>query len=116
MGPADDGSTRKGFSTLSSDEIHERDEYTVLFGDIAGKSLPPLQVGWNWPFVLPRPDAARGRRGHNENHRRAVEGSHGSGEAVPGVLTDQHRGAAPRRVEGANLETAIDEPLLVEHS
>ncbi len=35
---------------------------------------------------------------------------------MPGVFADQHRRAAPTRVEGAHLEPAIDEPFLVEQT
>ncbi len=34
---------------------------------------------------------------------------------MPGVFTDQHRRATPRRIKRANLEAAVDESFLVEH-
>ena len=46
----------------------------------------------------------------------AVERRDQSRERMPRVLADEHRGAAPRRVERTDLVAALDESLLVEQS
>ena len=112
----DDRSAGEGLSAFGADEIHQRHEHAVLLGDVAREALPPLEIGGYRTFVLARPHSARGRRRQNEYEVGTIERGDGSGEAVPGVLADQHRGAAPARVECANLESAIDEPFFVEHS
>ena len=86
----------------------------MLFRDIARETLPALQIGRNGSFVFARPDAAGGRRGDNEENRCAVQRCHCASEAVPGVFTNQYSRSAPLRIEGANLEPAIDESFLVE--
>ena len=61
-----------------------------------------------------RPRSARGRRGRHEDDLRAVERGDRPAEAVPGIFAHEDRGASPRRVERADVATALDEALLVE--
>ncbi len=58
----------------------------------------------------PRAGAADDRK----NDLRAVEGGDGTGEAVPGVLAHQQRGAPPRRIERTHVASPLDESLFVE--
>ena len=114
MRSADDRSARKSLAALSADQIHERDEYAVLFSDVARETLPAFQVSWNWSLVLARPHSACRRRRKDEKHRCAVQRGDSSGEAVPRILADQHGCTSPLRLEGPNFESAIDESFLVE--
>src|SRR5437762_2194297 len=114
MRPANDGSPGKGFAALSSNQIHQRHEHAMFLGNVAREQLPPLEVCGHLTFIFPSPYPAGWRRRDDEDYRCPIERCHSAGETMPGVLADQHCGAAPVGVEGANLEPAIDEPLLVE--
>jgi len=116
VGPRDYRSARERLAAFGADEIYQRHEHPLLLGDITREPLPPLEIGRHRAFVLPRPNSARRGSGQNEYHRRAVERGDRSGETVPRVLADEHRGTAPARVECADLEATVDEPLFIEHS
>ena len=113
---ADDRPARKSLSAFRSDEIDERHEHAVLFGDVACQALPAFEIGWNRSFVRSPPHPARRGCGDDEHHRGAVQRGHGSSEAMPGVFADQHGCAPPIGVESAHFESAIHKSLLVEQA
>ena len=88
----------------------------MFLGDVPNQSIPSGNGRRTRDAVITRFDAARGRGGGEEDDLGAVQRGDGAGEAVPGILADEHRGAAPRRVERAHLTTALDESFLVEQA
>ena len=88
----------------------------MLLGDVAHEAVPSRDARRPRDRVIARIDAARGRRRGEEDHRRAVEREQRAGKRVPGVLADEHREPAPRRIEGANVVAALDETLFVEQT
>jgi len=112
---ADDRSTGERLAAFRAHQIHQCHEHAVLLGDVTRQTLPALEVGGDRTFVLAPPYTPGGGSRQNEDRGRSVERRYGSGETVPGVFADEHRRAAPMRVESAHLEAAIDESFLVEH-
>ena len=112
----DERSAGKQLAAFAAHEIRERDEHAMLVGDVASEPIPATHARRSGNAVVLRRDATRRRRRANEDELRAVERGDRRGHAVPRILADEHRGASPRRVERANLASALDEPFLVEQT
>jgi hypothetical protein len=65
-------------AALAPDEVRERHEHAMLFGNVANEALPSRYRSWARNGVLTRPDTASRSGGGKENQLRIVEGGHRS--------------------------------------
>ena len=108
--------TAEHLAAFTANEVAERHEQAMLLGDVADESLPSIHAGRAAIRIATRPRATCRCRRRHEYHLGAVQRGDRAGDGVPGILADQHRGAAPRRVEGAHVAAGFHEACLVEQA
>ena len=98
--PRHERSARKNLAAFASDEFGQRDIDAVLVGDVANQPVPAAHARRARARRRALGQAARRRRGTDEDDLRAIERGDRRRHAVPGVLAHEHRRATPWRVEG----------------
>src|SRR5918999_3480465 len=115
--PGDRRRTGEHLPPLAPNQVGENDIDPMLVGDVAREPLPASHARRTGGAIAAAgPGAACRWRGRHEEDLRAVERSDRRGEAVPYVLANEERRAAPWRIESAYLASALDEALLVEQT
>ena len=109
------GATGKHLSAFAPGEVGQRDEHAMLVGNVTHQPLPPRETPRTRHTLARLKPPRRCRRAH-EDHLRIIERGNRSGDAVPRVLADEHRGPAPRRVKGSLRVPTLDEPLFIEEA
>ena len=87
LGTHDHRRAREHLAPFASHEVRERDEHSVLFGDVTRETLPAVHARRARRAVLLKPRSSRGRSREQKNQLRAVErgdrSSHTSSAARP---------------------------------